>query len=93
MSTPHFFRSRRDQFDYKSVRVSHMQEASVLAQGDALASTLTDYHYDATLLAADGRHQAQMNRSRIRAHEFAAKGFRGESVVRQFACGTNFTLI
>lgn len=87
--------AQRDQFDYKTVQVDQALEATVLAQGaqgDALAATLTDYHYDAALLAADGRHQAQMSRSRIQAHEFAAKGFRGESVVRQFACGTNFTL-
>ncbi len=87
--------AQRDQFDYKTVLVAQALEATVLAQGargDALAATLTDYHYDAALLAADGRHQAQMSRSRIHAHEFAAKGFRGESVVRQFACGTSFTL-
>ena len=87
--------TQRDQFDYKTVQVDQALELAVLAQGaqgDALAGTLTDYHYDAALLAAHSQHQAQMNRSRIQAHEFAAKGFRGESVVRQFVCGTSFTL-
>jgi len=87
--------AQRDQFDYKGVKVTQSLEISLLDQGehgDKLASTLTDYHYDAAFLGAGQSHQNQMNRSRIQAHEFAAKGFRGESVVRQFACGTTFEL-
>ncbi|MGC4060851.1 MAG: type VI secretion system Vgr family protein [Aquabacterium sp.] len=87
--------TQRDQFDYKSVRVRQAQETTLLDQGehgDNLARTLTDYHYDAAFLAAGPSHQGQMSRSRIQAHEFMAKGFRGESVVRQFACGTTFEL-
>lgn len=87
--------TQRDQFDYKSVKVSQAQEITLLDQGehgDNLAQTLTDYHYDSAFLAAGQSHQNQMNRSRIQAHEFGAKGFRGESVVRQFACGTTFAL-
>lgn len=87
--------SQRDQFDYKNGKVSQALDPSVLDQGQdgsELARTLTDYHYDAAFLGAGRQHQQQMSRRRIQAHEFAAKGFRGESVVRQFACGTTFSL-
>lgn len=87
--------TQRDQHDYKSTKVDQSTEPSVLNQGkmgDDLARTLVDYHYDAEHLGNDSGHQGQMSRCRIQAHEFASKGFRGESVVRQFASGTRFTL-
>ncbi len=87
--------SQRAQFNYKSVQVDQSEQPSLLDQGpkgDDLARTLTDYHYDEPVLAAGGEHRDQMSRSRIQAHEFTGKGFRGEGVVRQFACGTAFGL-
>ncbi|WP_374486814.1 type VI secretion system Vgr family protein [Zoogloea sp.] len=85
----------RASFDYKTVRAMENAQPTLLRQGkagDALASTLTDYHYDAPQLAADGGHYDEMGRARILAHEFAAAGWRGESVVRQFAHATIFSL-
>ena len=87
--------SRRSQFDYKAVHTQEADARTTLDQGRAgnqLARTLVDYQYDAAQLASDWDHSRQMGRSRIMAHEYAGKGFRGESVVRLFASGTRFTL-
>jgi type VI secretion system secreted protein VgrG len=86
---------RRDQFDYKSLMARAAQDPSVLDQGESgnqLARSLSDYHDDAAHLASDPAHQSQMARSRIQAHEFAAKGYRGEGVTRDFRHGLLFTL-
>ncbi|MBS0372931.1 MAG: type VI secretion system tip protein VgrG [Proteobacteria bacterium] len=82
-------------FDYKAVRATENIQPTVLKQGkagNALASTLTNYHYDAPQHAAGNAHYDEMGRARILAHEFAASGWRGESVVRQFAHATVFGL-
>jgi type VI secretion system secreted protein VgrG len=85
----------RASFDYKTVRTAETNESTVFLQGsagDGVASTLTDFDYDAPHHGADGGHYGQMGTRRILAHEFAGKGWRGESVVRQFAAGTVFTV-
>jgi type VI secretion system VgrG family protein len=85
----------RASFDYKSVRAAESVQPTVLKQGragNALANTLTDYHYDAPRHAADNAHYDELGRARIMAHEFAASGWHGESVVRQFAHATVFAL-
>jgi uncharacterized protein involved in type VI secretion and phage assembly len=72
----------RGSFDYKTVRRSDVSELSALDQGeagDALAHSLVDYAYDPPRASADAAHLAQLGRSRILAHEFAAKGWSGRA--------------
>lgn len=86
----------RGSFDCKTVRRSDVSEPSALDQGeagDALAHSLVDYAYDPPRAGAGAAHLAQLGRSRILAHEFAAKGWSGESVVRRFAHGRSFVLV
>jgi type VI secretion system secreted protein VgrG len=85
----------RASFDYKPVRAASVQAGAALQQGEHgedLASTLQDYQYDAARFSAGGGHQDQQARARILAHEYLAKGFSGQGVVRQFQAGTVFGL-
>lgn len=85
----------RSSFDYKAVRRDDVAEVTALDQGEAgeaLAGSLVDYAYEPPRTGANGAHHAQLGRRRILAHEFAAKGWVGESVVRRFAAGRSFML-
>jgi type VI secretion system secreted protein VgrG len=87
--------TQREQYDYKTAQIASVEDHSVLDQGpsgNALAASLSDYHYDPAHLADDHEHQDQLGRRRIEAHEFAAKGYRGEGVTRDFRAGLLFSL-
>jgi len=84
----------RGAWDHGSGGVSQSSEQTFVnqGQGNGLASTLEDYHYQGGLEGQDPDAFSALTRKRMQAREGWTKRFEGVGTVRAFRAGTWFTL-